>query len=627
MDCDRCQNLIRLPETGGCVIIHRDLSDLVTGVRRQCWWCANILTYMQQNFERLPDSLQGHLSDITCPTESGWKFQSTARLYTNVYHSWTVNTHFWSNDGHHAVGFVKFTELMPKIGTTKYVDAVAGNTGSPQTWKYITERLQNCERNHQLCQQVSGYLPTRLIEIREENEKLHFHLALTPDRGARYVSLSHRWGIDMPLKLTSQNLHSFEVEIPQEGIPRKYIDATIIALRLEIKYIWIDSLCIIQDSDDWGLESGKMDSVYQHAYCNLAATSAINSSEGLFYRRSSLQVCAHKIHMPESEKPTTVIVYGDDSILDGLDKEPLNRRGWVLQERLLSNRNISFGRQLVYFECAEELSCEIVNKNLGNGLRIMNWFGNSLISLKNMKDMPLHDAQGFWVGIIRSYSMTSLSEPSDKLVAISGIVKSYFTNTYTAPVVGSNPYGAVQNAWIRLIGWVFPIFHKGCDLCELQQAQEAREGQEHEAKSRPFMNKVTDAICHALDGVGGSPSVGIDHCEMAETTWSHLMPIECFFLPITYRKQWYKSQVRLQLECLILAAMTPSRGVYQRIGLLTFYIHLPNEELYEDTIERYEGNPEQLMESVLPRLMQKFRRCKVPSYEGYTLERHEITLV
>jgi Heterokaryon incompatibility protein (HET) len=72
-------------------------------------------------------------------------------------------------------------------------------------------------------------------------------------------------------------------------VPKTFEDAIVVTRKLHVQYLWIDSLCIIQDDpEDWGTESLLMDQVYKNALLNIAATAASDSSGGLFYSRPHL---------------------------------------------------------------------------------------------------------------------------------------------------------------------------------------------------------------------------------------------------------------------------------------------------------------------------------------------------
>ncbi|OTA80602.1 hypothetical protein M434DRAFT_401681 [Hypoxylon sp. CO27-5] len=138
-----------------------------------------------------------------------------------------------------------------------------------------------------------------------------------------------------------------------------------------------------------------------------------------------------------------------------------------------------------------------------------------------------------------------------------------FLDIYTAPVVRSNPYGAIQNSWIPLVGWVIPIFHRGCGSCELQQG--AHQAQKWGQESLSLIDRIRMFIRDAGGGLVGW--LHIDDREVAlngSTALMCLEPSDCFLLAITYGKTNHRER---NLCWLILAAVASSRGVYQRIGM------------------------------------------------------------
>jgi hypothetical protein len=118
----------------------------------------------------------------------------------------------------------------------------------------------------------------------------HVQLIVTAENPptSPYASLSHCWGKIKIITLTEGNLREFlEAEIALSRLSQTFCDAISVAKSLNVRYLWIDSLCIIQDSvADWNVESRTMLQVYQNAYCNIAATHAKNGSGGLFSNRN-----------------------------------------------------------------------------------------------------------------------------------------------------------------------------------------------------------------------------------------------------------------------------------------------------------------------------------------------------
>jgi hypothetical protein len=101
-----------------------------------------------------------------------------------------------------------------------------------------------------------------------------------------YVTLSHCWGTVETLKLMKSNVQALSSTIPLHSLCKTFQDAVLVTSLLGYKYLWIDSMCIIQDNeDDWRKESALMSEVYSNAVVNLAATDAKDGSVGLFHQR------------------------------------------------------------------------------------------------------------------------------------------------------------------------------------------------------------------------------------------------------------------------------------------------------------------------------------------------------
>ena len=138
--------------------------------------------------------------------------------------------------------------------------------------------LSACRERHEKCSwSAKGELPTRLVAVDRTEEKKDLSIRLCHSdslpRETEYVSLSHCWGKVPFFKLTQDKLQELEQSIPLQQLPMVFQDAIRITYDLGFRYIWIDSLCIIQDSrDDWHKESLAMDRVYLNGVLNLAAT-------------------------------------------------------------------------------------------------------------------------------------------------------------------------------------------------------------------------------------------------------------------------------------------------------------------------------------------------------------------
>ncbi|PVH80460.1 HET-domain-containing protein [Cadophora sp. DSE1049] len=242
-------------------------------------------------------------------------------------------------------------------------------------------------------------LPTRLIDVSPPNEPNHTRLVL-PVEGEKchYLALSHCWGpsvIGNRLTTTEATLKSRLQSIPLSKMPANFRDAAIVTRKLGYRYLWIDSLCIIQDSrEDWEIESGNMGNIYTNADLTLAAAAAKDSDGGMLgfsnegeewrtmLSRSSVKSrglndtneeqetspgnksrsgakevrCNFKLNDLGKSSVTLEPAVRFPEVEEGwtqcVTEGPLADRGWCLQERLLSYRVLYYGQRQIYWQCA-----------------------------------------------------------------------------------------------------------------------------------------------------------------------------------------------------------------------------------------------------------------------------------
>ncbi|GAW27397.1 hypothetical protein SAMD00023353_12500120 [Rosellinia necatrix] len=184
-------------------------------------------------------------------------------------------------------------------------------------------------------------LPTRLIHVGEEANSSIRLVQMTSNAKRNYAALSHCWGKVRKSPnscLLKENVDRFQTGIGLDGLPGMFRDAIVATRALHIGYLWIDSLCIVQDDDDdWKTESKKMEDVYSFAYVTLAADSAQSSLEGFLEGRLDRD-------WAEVLTPNGLLYIAEaiDNFQSHVEDAVLSTRAWVLQERVLSRRTIHF---------------------------------------------------------------------------------------------------------------------------------------------------------------------------------------------------------------------------------------------------------------------------------------------
>jgi hypothetical protein len=317
-------------------------------------------------------------------------------------------------------------------------------------------------------------LPTRVLDLKDVDNNGEVYLLETHSMRGKYIALSHCWGpsISHPLKTSLPTLKSHMEGISLARFPQTFRDAVAIAVMLNIRYLWIDSLCILQgDRNDWERESSRMCEVYENSYLTIAASVSTGPDcSFLTSRRSStyvtpdslstglneirtqnfrVQYCSSgsqqsmlyltKEWMPTSFKgnPRTYQIGCFGAPVDLLDKEPLNKRGWTLQERYLSPRIVHYGKHQLLFECDGGIMAEDGSRFPRPSSRMSlllyrnkssSYWGNSFHifngSEKFYRDVPLlQRCSNGWPYVVEEFSRRKLSVESDKLPAVSGIAK------------------------------------------------------------------------------------------------------------------------------------------------------------------------------------------------------------
>ncbi|KAL6408289.1 het domain-containing protein [Ilyonectria robusta] len=238
--------------------------------------------------------------------------------------------------------------------------------------------LTTCQGQHPRCGIANETaLPKRVVRISREtngdktetSDHPQVHLYETRDGElGEYVCLSHCWGKTQIITTTSDNIEKHKVQIEWSDLSKTFRDAIIFADNIGIDFIWIDSLCIIQNSrEDWESEAVKMASYYINGEFTIAATSSTDGSGGLYHTVPPEEE-ALQIEGLDPKSNTNFGVWARRSVAHHHDvledktktneRFPLLTRGWVYQERILSRRFLHFGPREVHWECHEEVSCQ-----------------------------------------------------------------------------------------------------------------------------------------------------------------------------------------------------------------------------------------------------------------------------
>lgn len=320
-----------------------------------------------------------------------------------------------------------------------------------KVFELIQNWISNCSQGHSACtifriNSNPGYIPARLIKIRQVWDgpavlRLIERDQIQPSERSHieYVALSYCWGENQSIipRTTTANITRRKLSIPLEELTQTIKDAIDIALKLSKAYLWVDSLCIVQDdSSDLEVHCASMSQVYSNAFCTVAATGAADALQGCFIKRNANPqrpcLIEPKNNVTRNYTPSSG---GTFAVLPTFRewteslKGPLLTRGWALQERELSCRVLHFTADCVVWECRETYASEddpyqeVKNMLQDNGLKFRLLDG----TVKDRKDRPNDYKFSKWMDLVEEYSSRMLSFKEDKLKAIAGLAEAIKT--------------------------------------------------------------------------------------------------------------------------------------------------------------------------------------------------------
>lgn len=262
-------------------------------------------------------------------------------------------------------------------------------------------------------------LPSRVLDVSKNQIKLKDGDGLEDN----YIALSHCWGKNTIFKTTNATFQQSQRGIGFEMLPQTFKDAVAITRGLGISYLWIDSLCIIQDeATDWIKESTRMKDYYRNSFLTISALSSTDSHHGILCPR----IAPQEVRLTSSSnlfiRPRT------PNLREIFTEAPLNKRAWALQERLLSTRIVHYGSSELFWECrtcstresnckehTHEVDPDSVNISEGED------FKRVVDQISQGRGDVIEKALLTWYRLLSQYSRRALTFETDRLFAISAL--------------------------------------------------------------------------------------------------------------------------------------------------------------------------------------------------------------
>jgi hypothetical protein len=331
--------------------------------------------------------------------------------------------------------------LQPKIvaGLSRATSRYSGSDAGLNLASYWSSR---CAQDHRRCERrrYEQPLPNRVIDVGNALDECPRLIESHGQRGF-YATLSHRWGdAESQYCTTKYNISQHLYHLDFNALPSSFRDAISVCRRLDIQFLWIDCLCIVQGDDgDWHKECKNMSKIFENSYLTISALRAENSRDGIFHERQRSPV-GNSSQMPVFRLQDGTFLglcwyQNGGHITEDLGASTMTFRGWILQERLLSPAILHFGRTQLHWECRGLTASENRPNVLTGGVGLLK---NFLLENHRFGFNSRPGGQFIaWYTIVSSYSRTSLTLESDRLPAVAGLaqrLKQSFGNTYYAGI-------------------------------------------------------------------------------------------------------------------------------------------------------------------------------------------------
>jgi hypothetical protein len=315
-----------------------------------------------------------------------------------------------------------------------------GTTDSDDAFQMMAAWMKLCITRHPNCSTMRSIpqLPTRIIDVGLDDSEADPFLFISQGYQAQYITLSYTWGHSLSCTTTLNSLESWTKGMSLESLPKTFQDAIRVTRRLGVRYLWIDALCIIQDSEqDWREEASKMAEVFHNALLTISAADAASPAEGLFRERTRHRARPFLLDPRMSYQRRfelgggPLCMYGPVvNIADGPRKprSVLDMRGWIFQEEMLSKRLLVFSKDELFWNCNSLNASESYPDGIPRAPhkdmidRDMEVFKNYIHQETFIdKKAAVDRLYTSWRAIVPRYTTRLFTKAEDKLIALEGI--------------------------------------------------------------------------------------------------------------------------------------------------------------------------------------------------------------
>jgi hypothetical protein len=313
--------------------------------------------------------------------------------------------------------------------------------GSEYSLRKAREWLTKCHDNHDLCPRITGsFVPTRLLKIEFDGAQMCASLVdnLT-ETHCMWAALTYVWGGDQEFQTTLSSLPTMKEKFHVRRLPQTIQDALTVCNGLNLKFLWVDCLCIIQnDAQDLARELAAMPQIYQQAWVTISASTASSADDGFLhdrgYKTHGNQTPISLPYACNDGVNSGTIIIGEGSapsVAEQNNRLPIHHRAWTYQERRLSPRILDFTNRNLTFICRTGKRCQGHGSMLWTSPEAGLWKAQQHnIPCLEDQDLPT------WHSVVVGYMNRKLTFSNDKLKAIAALADVYRIRTKKTYVAG-----------------------------------------------------------------------------------------------------------------------------------------------------------------------------------------------
>ncbi|KAL0940331.1 uncharacterized protein CTRU02_203094 [Colletotrichum truncatum] len=399
-------------------------SRIAESARQGCRWCSFLsrllLKYVQS---RSPGSKNKREDD----KEGKPRIKPSGPVRYEI----KVNAVFKAggNDGDRGI-FLECRDLPVRNIRIRILESSDFDPISSENIARINEKMQVCTERHKLCPNfTSGKGPKRLLRLMEGDE---IRLEEMEGKESKYAILSYCWGDDESVRdarTTLGNLNKRMIRFSSSDLPATIRDAVSLTRSLGIQYIWVDSICIVQEPIDleWTTEAQKMTDYYGNAYVTIVPVMSASAVSG--FKLAPTEMTWDLLPGPWSRETNAEFILAREGASEGMGNRVArhnsfwscwNRRTWTFQEKLISSRVLYIQQDRALLSCRE-----------GDFETLGGWDPETKPSVTSFLPIDRFTKDGYsddessWWGFAYLFTRRELTFEKDRYFAFSGFADRY----------------------------------------------------------------------------------------------------------------------------------------------------------------------------------------------------------